>query len=227
MDRLHLASAGPLLGRTDRLALSGGSGRTALPEDRLLLLAVAAHASITLENACLFDTYSKPTSTGWKYSTRSRLYRGARRAAKHSSRQSVPGGFCRHRPRSVDWRQHAGARSAFRGASPHSCPFCHSATVSTNTYIRRWSAPIDFNLAHSRLQPGAVITRGWRHGTSSAQCRLCTCSRTSPTGARPSAAIANFSTTFRKEFSFPLPRAALSKSTIVGSHARLIAAGKK
>jgi len=64
MDRLHLASAGPLLGRTDRLALSGGSGRTALPEDRLLLLAVAAHASITLENACLFG-HLQQTNQHW------------------------------------------------------------------------------------------------------------------------------------------------------------------
>ena len=97
-------------------------------------------------------------------------------------------------PQRTDRRQHVGAaghdqrsRAVFLSFLP-----CHGRSHATNTFIPSWIAPTWFRLPACMELPAKA-------------CRPFTCSRTSPTAAKPSTVTANCSTTFRKDLFFTTP----------------------
>ncbi len=121
---LRLArSSGELIG----LLCLADRGAPPSPEDRLLLLAVAAHASITLENACLFG-HLQQTNQHWLevfdaigdfivvHDEQQNILRVNRSLAD----------FVGIAPDQLIGVNMRALEALSAGASPHSCPFCHS-----------------------------------------------------------------------------------------------------
>ncbi len=127
MGGLHSGALNRLSGRTHRRALSRRPGRAPTPDDQQLLRAVAGHASIALENACLF-TRVQQANRHWLeifdaisdflvvHDEQHNILRVNRSLAEFVG--IAPDQLIGVNMRALDALSPA--------ASPHSCPFCRS-----------------------------------------------------------------------------------------------------